>query len=487
MSISSPHPEPLEAKKPQLYRVGTLTYTKASLLSLFFWLLAGEVIYILLDGIEPKILPIILKQHGATDQQIAILISSVAAITNLIVNPVVSYRSDRKRSRWGRRIPYLFWATPFVSVFLALTPFAPEIVERAMRVGWIADFLRTFTWAPVIIGYAVLVVLYQLFQKIIGSVYFYLFRDVIPNEHMGRFLTFLRVFGALATFGLNYWLVGMAEQYSKHIFVGVAIFNLVGFMAMCWFVREGDYPPADEEPQRESPKRGGFIRGAVTFMRESYRSRIYWWTYYQRMMMFGAMAVSPFVILFARDELHINLDRVGKLMSWSAVIWLVVAYPVGWLLDRWGSIRMLGIALWMQGICAAASFVGVVGEWTFLTSSVIMGIAYWIILLAGFKLICDIFHANRMGQLASASILLQSIFIAVVVSPLAGWMLDTLKNFQAVYTIPLIGELSVQRYRFVFLMIAVMSFMSVIGLIRVKMHWLRMGGPTNYQPPAVTG
>jgi MFS family permease len=124
----------LKTQEPShVYRAGTLLYTKAGLFSLFFWLLAGDFVFSLMDTVEPRLLPLILKQHGASNEQIAVIVTSIAATVNSIVNPIVSYRSDRTQTRWGRRIPYLAVATPFLAIFLALTPFAPEILNALLK------------------------------------------------------------------------------------------------------------------------------------------------------------------------------------------------------------------------------------------------------------------------------------------------------------------------------------------------------------------
>jgi len=188
-------------------------HAKAGLVALCAWLLAGDFIFIIINQIEPLVLPIVLKRHGATDQQIALLLSSIPAMIGLIVNPIVSYRSDRTRSRWGRRIPYLAVATPLVTLFLALTPFAPDIARH--------------TTGSVVLTFGLLIGLYQLFQSVVGAVYFYLLRDVVPMKVMGRFLSVMRIFSALGMFVLNYWLIGLAETHAKEIFVGVALLNLI--------------------------------------------------------------------------------------------------------------------------------------------------------------------------------------------------------------------------------------------------------------------
>ncbi len=111
------------------FTVGTLVYHRANLVTLFAWLLWGDFIFNLMQTVMPSLLPLILKRHHATDSQIAIIVNSLFMLMNMLLNPVISYRSDRTRTRWGRRRPYILLTTPLVVLFLALIPYAPNLLK----------------------------------------------------------------------------------------------------------------------------------------------------------------------------------------------------------------------------------------------------------------------------------------------------------------------------------------------------------------------
>src|SRR4051812_10861111 len=59
----------------------------------------------------------------------AALIGLLMGIDNavgIVLQPLIGYLSDRTRSRWGRRIPYIVVGTPIAAVFFALIPHAPN-------------------------------------------------------------------------------------------------------------------------------------------------------------------------------------------------------------------------------------------------------------------------------------------------------------------------------------------------------------------------
>ncbi|HUL53566.1 MAG TPA: MFS transporter [Opitutaceae bacterium] len=468
-----------------LYPAGTLQYTAAGLRRVFAWLLAGEVVFTLIDQLEPKVLPILLKVHGATDQQIAIIVGSINAVMQLLIMPPLGYVSDRTRTRWGRRIPYIFWVTPFATLFLAVTPFAPEIARWALGEDGVGAWLRGLSIPPVVLCFGALVVAYRAVQTATNCMFFGLLRDVIPDTHMGRFLALFRVVGAASTFIITYWLIGRTATHSREIFIGIAALNLVGFLAICWFVREGEYPAV---PDKVAPARSGLggvpgLRATWNFLAESFSEPVYLWTYFVRTCNYAALALSSFIIFFPQQELGLGLDRVGKHLSWPSVVWVVIAYPVGRLVDAWGSIRVLHHGLILITAGYVASFFLVVGDTTFFFSALVTGVGFWIVMLAQLKLAQEIYHPARYSQLAGANTIVISVVVALVVSPAAGWVLDALKGWHPTMALPGVGPIELGPYRLVNLMLGGLYGLAWLGLLRVQHHWRRHQVAGRYVAP----
>jgi maltose/moltooligosaccharide transporter len=443
------------------------------------------VVFTLIDVLEPKILPIMLKQHEATNEQIAVIVGTINALMQMIVMPPLGYCSDRTRTRWGRRIPYLAWVTPFATLFLVLTPFAPEIANWAAGAGWLGGWARHVSVPPVILVFGILVVAYRGVQSATNCMFFGLMRDVVPTSHMGRFIALFRVFGAAGTFIVSYWLVGRALTDNKAIFIGIAALNLVGFLAICWFVKEGDYPPVEDAipAERGSPPLARLVRATRNFFAESFTHPIYLWTYFMRVCVYAAFALQSFIIFFPRFELGMSLDRIGKLLSWSAVAWIAIAYPVGRLVDSLGSIRVLWHGLLLLTAAYVASFFMVVGDATFFISSFVTGLCFWVVMLCVLKHAQEIFHPIRYSQLAGASTIVQSVAIAFVISPAAGAILDHLKDWHHVLEVPGIGAVALGPYRLVNLMLGGLYGLAWLGLIQMRTYWRLLGGQAHYVAP----
>src|SRR5439155_17965301 len=96
-------PPPSPAAVPVVARAGTLEYTRGGLFAVFGWLLGADIVFTLIDVIEPRVLPVLLKFHGATDTQIGIIIGWFNAVLQLIIMPPLGYFIDRLRTKRGRR------------------------------------------------------------------------------------------------------------------------------------------------------------------------------------------------------------------------------------------------------------------------------------------------------------------------------------------------------------------------------------------------
>jgi len=235
MTANQPDPE-----LHRTLRVGTLKYTPKTLAVLFFWLLWGDFCYILMETIVPQVLPLKFKALGASDTMIALIVVTIPNLINIFVNPFASFRSDRHRSRLGRRIPFLLWTVPPLAVFLVLMGLSPDfgaMLHKALGdgTGWSEN-----TIVLVLLG--TFMILFSVFNSVVNAVYWYLFTDVVPEHLLVRFMSLFRVVATGAGAVFSYFLLAHSTSHTTAIFIGAAVLYTVGFGAMCLFVKEGSYP-----------------------------------------------------------------------------------------------------------------------------------------------------------------------------------------------------------------------------------------------------
>jgi hypothetical protein len=220
---------------PKLYRVGTLTYTKPALAMLFFWLLWGDFCYNLMEAVTPSLMPLKLQGLGASNTEVGLVLGSIPGLVYSILNPIVSFKSDRFRSRWGRRIPFILVTLPFLVLCLIGLAFGDRLgFWLHHHLGAAVAHASPNTVAILTIG--ALLVAFTFFNTFLVSTFWYLFNDVVPEHLLARFMSWFRMISLLSGALYDYCIFQYADNHSAAILVGAALLYFVGFGLMCFFV-----------------------------------------------------------------------------------------------------------------------------------------------------------------------------------------------------------------------------------------------------------
>lgn len=462
-------PPPVNAGK--IFRVGSLTYTKAALFSLFAWLLWGDFCLILVQTAVPSVLQVNVSAMGAPNWVLGLILSTIPAILNMTVCPASSFWSDRFRSRWGRRIPFLFLATIPLTIFLVLLGFSRQVGE------WLHGAIQGgFSQTAVILTVVcVLVFFFQVFNMVVGSVYYYLFNDVVPAEVLARFMSLFRVVAVLAGAAFNWFFLKYAANHMTEVFLIAAALYGTAFLLMSWKVKEGEYPP----PPVHADGGSGLISGIKTFFIESYSIPFYWLFFLANTCFALTSVTAGFFILQARS-IGVDLDFYGKTAAVAGVLTAVLLYPAGILADRlhplrillWATIALLSIQpLWL--VFVFHDFTPAVTRGLFVGITTISASAYALYLAAEYPMYMRILPKERYGQFSSANAMVRS--LAVILGGLAmGLMLDR---------VAVIFPAKDYCYRMVPLWSLVFIGGSLYFLRRLYCEWLKRGGAASYSPP----
>lgn len=301
---------------------------------MFAWMLWGDFCFTLMEAVVPSIIPLKLHSLNAPDTLISMIMTSLPAIFNFTITPSISIWSDRLRTRWGRRMPFIIGSLPFLCLSLVLIGLNSEIAS------WIHRHLFSgsgYDQAKVaIIVLACCVGLFDLFNMFVNTVYWYLFNDIVPPEMMGRFMSQFRIVGTLAGMLYNFFIFRFAESHMREIYLGAALLYLVGFGLVCFKVREGTYPPPEAKPAGQ-----GFVAGILAalrdFGRECFTSRYYWYFMLEPVVTCLA-AFAPFGV-FLNKSMGLTLGNIGFIGGVSSATAMVGLYFGGKLVDRWHPIR----------------------------------------------------------------------------------------------------------------------------------------------------
>jgi MFS family permease len=464
----------ISATPDDRYRCGTLTYTKAGLFTLFSWLLWGDFCFTLMEVIWPTILPLVIKGQGAPNTVLSLVMTTIPSAMNFILNPIISTASDRHRGRRGRRIPFLLWATPFISLFLVLLGFSRELGEFVHAA--ISGTFPALTPSMVSIGLiCVLVIGFRFFELFVATVFWYLFNDVVPSAFMGRFLGLFRVVGSLAGALFSYFLLPYAETHYSFIFLGAAILYGSAFIMMSLNVKEGEYPPPDQNKEA----RPSLVVLIKSFFTECFTHRIF--QYIFTASFFGGMtvAINTFVI-FQAFSVGLTLKQVGQISAVATLVSMLLMYPVGALVDRFRPLRIMLVA--QLGFCLVIPiklvflFRDFSPETTFLIFACTAGIYIPFSVAntaSSVPMLMLLFPQEKYGQFCSANAMCHSMGL-IVGGMLAGLVLDGLKSATGG------GD---YYYRFIPLWST--CFMGVVMALTYMIfrQWKKLGGDSSYRSP----
>lgn len=459
-TFQAPSGQPALAAPKGKWTVGTLTYTTAGLAMLFCWLLWGDFAWSVRERSVPPIIQLLFNKFEASDTLIGLLMGSLPPALAMIIGPIISYKSDRHRGRWGRRIPFLLIPTPIIVLSMVGLCFSPQLGTWAHR------FLGAHSPGSNLSVLLFLGLFWTLFEFACitaNSVFGGLVNDVVPQPVLGRFFAMFRALSLIAGIGFNYWMLAKAEMHYVVFFLGIAALYGVGFTLMCLKVKEGEYPPPPTLPPSVS---GGFLQAAGDYFGSCFGKPYYLWFFAMTAM--ANLANSPINVfgLFYAKSVAMNMATYGKCLALTYVISLVLAYPLGALADRFHPLRvslvLLGlyilVGLWGGVYARDASGFGI----AFVAHGVITGAYFTASAAMGQKLL----PPSRFAELMSASGIVTCL-CSMAVAPCIGFLLDH----------------TAHSYHYAFYAGGMIAIAAVILNGIMWMKFSALGGPKRYTAP----
>lgn len=461
--------------RPAVYTAGTLTYTKAKLAILFLFLLWGDFCFMLMETVVPTILPLKFNSIGISNWAIGLILCTIPYLMTAVINPIVSFRSDRFRSRWGRRIPFLLGATPFVAVFLILLGYSHSIGQWVHASVLGGRFQETAVLAVVMGG---IYICFQFFHNFITSVYYYLFNDVVPPEFLTRFMALFRMVGGGAGITYNLCFLKYANSHMHIIFLISGIIYFIGFGIMCLKVKEGDYPP----PSPYVGDSHGLFGAIRTYAEECFSHRFYWYIFIANSCVAMTWISNTYALINATKYLGFSLELIGKLGGVCGVIGLLLLYPAGMIADRVHPLRVYLAAVVAQAVMGPLNI-----AFNFGRPLISLEVATWIwIGLSAINLpigtlfgaselptLMKIFPMARYGQFCSAMTLVRA-FAVIAGGLVCGAFLDFAKRLHPNPD---------YCYRFLSIWNTVFQAAAAFCLFLLYREWKRMGGAQAFVPP----
>jgi len=261
--------------------------------------------------------PIFLRQEFALSATLIGFIMTWDNYLNLFVQPVVGERSDRTRTRIGRRKPWILVGAPLAAFFFILVPVARSLL-----------------------GVMIAILLTNLSMALFRAPTVALLGDLFPSSQRSTangVINLMGGLGAIAAFLIGGALYSMG-RISPFVFGSVVM--LIAISVVLLFVREPELPPEEDKAEQAA----GFLANLREVFSASDRSglmillAILCW-------FMGYNALETWISSFGKFSLGIDEGRMAILTSGLALMFVIFAVPSGLLATRFGKRRIILIGV----------------------------------------------------------------------------------------------------------------------------------------------
>jgi MFS family permease len=254
------------------------------------------------------------------------ILGFIGLLVAMVVQPIVGVFSDRARTKWGRRLPFLLGGAVLIAASLFLLAAAPAL--------WI-----------LLLG----VICIQFSSNVLQGPWQALIPDLVPESQHGQASSLKGVMDIIATVvgGLvagKILSAGIARWGDNGVYFAAAVPTVVFFVFVIitaiWAREKQDVNP---EPAATKTV-GGALKGA--FYVNFRENRVFGWWFANRILFWGSfIAINAFLINYLVDVIKMTEGDAqafyGNLKMILGGALIVMALLSGWLSDKFGRKPMM--------------------------------------------------------------------------------------------------------------------------------------------------
>lgn len=239
----------------------------------------------------------------------------IGRTSDYLNDPLIGYLSDRTRTRWGRRRPYLLWgALPF---FLAYT-----------LLWWRPPFDSQIALA---VYYGVAFVLYDTAASVLYMPYFALTPELTSDYDERTSLTTYRmafsILGAMVAFVVPLAIIGSMSPENAQLILtvgaGVAFFSILPMLVVFFGTHEKDAYQQQEQP------------GLKESILAAFKNRPFLFALGIFLLTYAALDIVQAILIYFLKH-HMNLEAQGDLVFGLLFVAALISLPFwDWAAHRW--------------------------------------------------------------------------------------------------------------------------------------------------------
>jgi MFS family permease len=339
-------------------------------------------------------------------------------IAAFLLQPLLGARSDRTRTRWGRRIPYLLFGMPAAALGLAFMPLLLPGADGPSPASF-AAFLACL----------LLVVAAMAAWR---APTFALMADLTPSAQRSQangILNLMAGIGGIVAFGVGSLLYAMHRPFP---FWAAAVILAAAAGLITWRVRE----PVDAAPEssRAAPPLGRWLWEWGKSLPGERRRSLALLAVGVFCYMMGFHPIEAFFSSYGVSVLKLSEANSGLVLSAAYIAFIAFAAPGGWLAGRIGRKRtvLIGLVLFAAALLTAY-FTPVTPVMVVLMG--LGGLGWALVDINAFAMALDIVGGDAAGR--AAGVYFVATTLAATVGPaLNGWLIDLAgRNYSTIFLI----------------------------------------------------
>lgn len=360
--------------------------------ALFFFLLVGDLAWSLKERAMPDLFKFQLREFSQDATLLNVLFGALPSAIAMFIGPLVGAWSDRTRTRFGRRIPFLLACAPLVSASMVGLAFSEPIGEALWRWAGAGAGLRGHY---IVACMCLCWTLYEIFTVLANALFVALVNDTVPQRILGRFFGMFRIVSLGVGAAFFYFVFGNElPAVARPVMLAIAAAYLLGFLALCKGVKEPRYPPPTQAQ-----------KASLLVLRGDDGTPP--WFY---LLLFVTLAVATICVLpvninsyNAIGQFGVDRTEYGRAVAAAYSISIVLALPVGWLADRFHPLRVGFAALGLYALSMLGAWEFVDGRLSFLVWFVVHSVLAGTFLTGTAALLPLLLPRARFSSLAALS------------------------------------------------------------------------------------